>query len=92
MSLLLPFGTFLARLLLLCSYPFEILDDALVLKKMLEHEEMQQRVAGAAAAAAAGTLSRRQDEGGGAAANMVCGVPSHVSCVCYEELRSQSLP
>jgi hypothetical protein len=35
------------------SYPFEIHDDALVLKKMLEHEEMQQRVAGAAAAAGA---------------------------------------
>uniref|UniRef100_A0A383VLQ3 E2F/DP family winged-helix DNA-binding domain-containing protein n=1 Tax=Tetradesmus obliquus TaxID=3088 RepID=A0A383VLQ3_TETOB len=35
------------------NYPFEILDDALVLKKMLEHEEDQQRAAGAAAAAAA---------------------------------------
>jgi hypothetical protein len=42
------------------SYPFEIHDDALVLKKMLEHEEMQQRVAGAAAAAAAGELKLRK--------------------------------
>jgi hypothetical protein len=55
------------RLLFPChhSYPFEIHDDALVLKKMLEHEEMQQRVAGAAAAAAAGALNslEGQDRG-----------------------------
>jgi hypothetical protein len=46
------------------SYPFEIHDDALVLKKMLEHEEMQQRVAGAAAAAAAGALNCREGRTG----------------------------
>lgn len=35
---------------LVCSYPFEIHDDALVLKKMLEQENMQHMVAQAAAA------------------------------------------
>jgi hypothetical protein len=55
-----------------CSYPFEIHDDALVLKKMLEHEEMQQRVAGAAAAAAAGRLVVLRTALERSAANNIC--------------------
>jgi hypothetical protein len=39
----------------MCSYPFEIHDDALVLRKMLEHDNMQKLAAtGAAGPMAAG--------------------------------------
>jgi len=39
----------------MCSYPFEIHDDALVLRKMLEHDSMQKLAAtGAAGPMAAG--------------------------------------
>eukprot|EP00882_Tetradesmus_deserticola_P011425 GHRQ01012088.1.p1 GENE.GHRQ01012088.1~~GHRQ01012088.1.p1 ORF type:complete len:399 (+),score=191.78 GHRQ01012088.1:394-1590(+) len=54
------------------NYPFEIHDDALVLKKMLEHEEMQQRVAGAAAAAVAGALQHRAGQGPAALHSLRC--------------------